>query len=280
VAAVKQTIAAPAPVSPPASAPAAAAPTDWRARFDAVYRLDDGQILKRIPPPFIPERARYFDQRNLSTMFDMRGGICVFQVEDGRAEWNRWTGHQPPTVETLLRFCADVPRYKLQMDEFDRMEALEGDWVIRTGATEEQSVAAIAREVSLARNWTLVFNKQTIERDVFVARGAYKPTVPPTAPNESPFITLYLDKPGKPNNHNAGDVHALMVTLGETMNTEVIDETDQPKQQGVFWCNDLGGGVTGDFRAELLKNVTGQTGITFTPARRPCEVWVAVVEKP
>jgi hypothetical protein len=60
----------------------------------------------------------------------------------------------------------------------------------------------------------------------------------------------------------------------------VIDETDEPRQQGVFWCNDVVGGVTGDLRAKLLKNVTAQTGISFTPARRPCEVWVAVVEKP
>jgi RNA polymerase sigma factor (sigma-70 family) len=263
----------------PASAPLATAPADWRARFDTIYRLDDGQILKRIPRPFIPERTRYLDQRNLSGMFDMSQGICVFQFEDGRAEWNHWTAEQP-TIEALLRCCAGVPRYKLEMDEFDRMEALEGDWVIRKDATQEQSVAAIAREVSLARNWTLVFNKQTIERDVFVARGAYKPIAPPIAPGQPAFLTLYLDKPAKSTNHSAGDVHALMVTLGETMNTEVIDETDEPRQQGVFWCNDVVGGVTGDLRAKLLKNVTAQTGISFTPARRPCEVWVAVVEKP
>jgi hypothetical protein len=64
------------------------------------------------------------------------------------------------------------------------------------------------------------------------------------------------------------------------MNTEVIDETDQPKQQGVFWINNVSAGVTGPFREKLLKNVTVQTGITFTPAWRPCEVWVAIVDKP
>ena len=30
----------------------------------------------------------------------------------------------------------------------------------------------------------------------------------------------------------------------------------------------------------LFERVFRQTGITFTPARRPCEVWFAVVEKP
>jgi RNA polymerase sigma factor (sigma-70 family) len=268
-----RTIAAPAP-------PAATAPIDWRARFDAIYRLDDGQVLKRIPPPFIPERTRYFDQRNLSKMFDMDGGICVFEFADGRAGWNRWTGHQPATIETLMRFCAGVPSYKLEMDEFDRMETLEGDWVIRKGASEEDCVAAIAREISLASPRTVVFEKRTIDRDVFVARGGYKPTEPPGTKNEPPMIALYLDKPGKPDNHNAGDVHRLLVTLGETMNTEVIDETDQPKRQGVFWINNVSGGVAGPFREQLLKNVTAQTGITFTPARRLRDVWVAIVDKP
>jgi RNA polymerase sigma factor (sigma-70 family) len=271
-----------APVIATAAAPAPApstAPIDWRARFDAVYRLDEGQVLKRIPPPFIPERTRYFDQRNLSQMFDMRGGICVFEVEGGQAEWNRWTGHQPATIETLLKFCAGVPTYKLEMDEFDRMEALEGDWVIRKGATEDQCIAAIAREIGPSLQWAIGFEKRTMDRDVFVARGGYKPTAPPATPNEPPMITLYLDKPGKPDNHNAGDVHALLVTLGETMNTEVVDETDDPKQQGVFWINNVSAGVTGPFREKLLHNVTAQTGITFTPARRPREAWVAIVEK-
>ena len=32
----------------------------WRKRFNEAYRLDEGQILKRIAPPFIPERMDYY----------------------------------------------------------------------------------------------------------------------------------------------------------------------------------------------------------------------------
>jgi RNA polymerase sigma factor (sigma-70 family) len=254
---------------------------DWRSRFDAVYRLDDGQTLKRIAPPYIPERTQYFDQQKLSAMFDMSGGICVFQVEeDGRAQWNRWTGHKPPTIEELLKFVAGVPRYKLEMDEFERMAALEGDWVIRKGATEEECVVALAREISLASPHAMAFEKRTVERDVYIARGDYKPTGPSPEPGEPPLISLYLDKPRAPDNHSAGDVHSFLISLGETMNTEVIDETDHPKQQGVYWTNNVSGGVARGFQWKLLNNVTVQTGITFTPARRPREIWVAIIDKP
>ena len=32
----------------------------WRKRFDAVYRLEPGEVVKRIAPPFIPERKQYY----------------------------------------------------------------------------------------------------------------------------------------------------------------------------------------------------------------------------
>src|SRR5687768_299450 len=38
----------------------------WRERFDAVYLLKAGEAVKRIPPPFIPERADF----NRSQGFD------------------------------------------------------------------------------------------------------------------------------------------------------------------------------------------------------------------
>src|SRR4051812_12137597 len=33
---------------------------DWRARFNEVYRLNEGEVLKCIAPPFIPEREVYY----------------------------------------------------------------------------------------------------------------------------------------------------------------------------------------------------------------------------
>jgi hypothetical protein len=152
--------------------------------------------------------------------------------------------------------------------------------VLSATATEDQMVATIAREIRITAEWPVRFELRKIQRDVFVARGAYVPTAPPPSPDQPPLIRIHLDKPGKPTNHNAGDLANFLVALGETMDTEVIDETDAPKPQGIFWTNDVSGGVTGEFRPKLLANLTAQTGLTFTPERRMRDTWVAVVEAP
>ena len=40
------------------------APDAWRHRFDAVYRLKDGENIRYIKPPFIPERLTYYRTSN------------------------------------------------------------------------------------------------------------------------------------------------------------------------------------------------------------------------
>lgn len=272
---------------PPAQLPAPAATqpatvptmTDWRSRFAQVYHLDEGQVLKRISPPFIPERQRYFVANNMNQWGNMQTGISVFQWDKNQADWNRWTGENP-TVENILRTCARLPRYKIQMEDFDRMRTLEGDWVIRADASEADRMATIAEQIFLATEWPVKFEKQLIEREVFVARGKYKPTAPSPSPGEPPFILVYLDKHGQPSNRGVGNVANFLVALGEIMNTEIIDETGDSNRDGVYWSNFVSGGVAGPFREKMLKNVADQTGITFTPDKRKCDVWIATTGKP
>jgi RNA polymerase sigma factor (sigma-70 family) len=262
---------APAPETP---APAA---DDWRARFNATYLPRPGEPVRCVRPPFIPERDRYMREMDPRGTMDMTNGMSVFRADRGRVDWTRWT-LQPATLENVLRFCAGVPRYKLVLDDFDRMRPLEGDWVLATGATEEQCVAAIAKEIRITAEWPVRFERRPMMRDVFVARGTYAPTVTPPKPKEPPLLRIHLDKPGKPKNHAAGDLANFLLALGETMDTEVIDELDAPKPQSLFWTNDVSAGVAGEFRAKVLANLTAQTGITFTAERRMRDTWVAVVE--
>jgi hypothetical protein len=41
---------------PPARAPV----PEWKATLERAYQLEDGQVLRRIPPPHIPERLVYY----------------------------------------------------------------------------------------------------------------------------------------------------------------------------------------------------------------------------
>src|SRR5205085_5316639 len=115
-----------APANPAATAAAAPPAEDWRNRFDAVYRLKPGQPIVRVAPPFIAERARCLEEVDRQHLFDFKQGMSVFDFEGNQASFNRWTMERP-TLENVLRFVAGVPRYKMRIDEFDRMRPLEGD---------------------------------------------------------------------------------------------------------------------------------------------------------
>jgi hypothetical protein len=267
-----------APVVPVASAPAPAAAADWRARFEAAYRLERGQVVKRVAPPYIPERKRYFDDIDFFRMYGILDGVFVFHDEDGKVEWNRST-RSAATIGNLLRRVAGVPSYKLQMDEFDRMRTLDGDWVVAPKSTEEQQVAGVAAQVRQGMQWPIAFEKRTVEREVFVVRGTYEPAVPPSEPGQPPLIRVHLDPPRKAvNNRSIGEFKAFLDELGETMDTEVVDETDGPKPKSVYWTSEVQSGVAGEFRQKLLANVAKQTGLTFTAGRQKRETWVAVQE--
>jgi hypothetical protein len=54
---------------------------DWRDRFDRWYALADRQVLKRVGPPYPPERSDYM-------FYDSRGG----PANSERSEVFRWDG--------------------------------------------------------------------------------------------------------------------------------------------------------------------------------------------
>jgi RNA polymerase sigma factor (sigma-70 family) len=283
---VKNRPATPAPVvvNPPrpatttvAAVAAPAAVDDWRARFDAVYRLGEREALRNVPRPFIAERQRYFVERDPS-LLRMLGrvdeGMFVFTFEGGRADWNRST-REDPTVGNVLRFVCGVPRYKLVMPEFDRMRALDGDWVVRRDATEEDLVTAVAAVVRQRTKWPLFVEKRMVEREVFVARGVFKATTQAPDAGDKPMLRLFLDKQGRIDNRAVGDRRRFFVTVGEIMDTEIVDET-AGGDESIYWTSHVKGGVAGEFRRTLLKNVSNQTALTFTLERRVRETWVAV----
>jgi hypothetical protein len=55
----------------------------WKQRFEQIYRLDDDQILKRIAPPFIPERKDYCANESLDPRHPEGPATMVLRWRDG-----------------------------------------------------------------------------------------------------------------------------------------------------------------------------------------------------
>ena len=117
------------------------------------------------------------------------------------------------------------------------------------------------------------FEKQQVERDVYVATGSYTPRkdVPP----DDRFVHVYLDQKTKVQGSSAGTVHDLLRFVGEQMNHEIIDETKSPKES-VFWRTYLPGDISDKFADQLLDNITTETGLDIHREKRTVPLWVAI----
>ena len=118
------------------------------ARFRGLYRLEDGQILRRIAPPLIPER-REFIRAELAR----KNPYNAYATVPGRAVFG-WNGELRYTCEfrpcpTDLESILDTV-IGLQKDEYDgpqelRYLELPGDWIVRRGSSLEARLLALER---------------------------------------------------------------------------------------------------------------------------------------
>ena len=248
-------------------------PVNWRNNFNDTYSIPPGQFLKFIAPPYIPERAIALDvadpQHNLT---ERTKGLYMFEWTGVDAVFSRWT-LEKPTIANIFRFILSMPRYRFQMDDADALRVIEGDWVMRAGASDETMIPIVTSVIRQQTGWKVRFEKRQVERDVFIARGSYKPNEK-LSPDER-FIHVYLDQKKTFTGASAGTVRTLLYTLGEIINREIIDETDS-SQTPIFWRNYLPGDISDKFADRLLDNITTETGLNFHREKRTVALWIAI----
>jgi RNA polymerase sigma factor (sigma-70 family) len=137
----------------PAVAPArpqAAAPADWRTKFDALYRLDPGEVVRRIAPPFIDERERFFDEIDPRRQRVVSRAGYSFTWE-GTALGGMAGPMQTQTLRSVVTYVLGVPAHSVELSKTAWTMQLSGDWVVRRGSSEQERLAALA--VILKRDW-------------------------------------------------------------------------------------------------------------------------------
>lgn len=129
-------LAAPTTSSKPASAP------DPQADFNAVYSLKPDEVLKRIPPPYLPLRAEVvlkplfadgkLPQRDLSNF----GSIVFYWVPPGKPVRRVYSTFES-TVGGAISDGLNLPQYRVEIPAAIRNQTLPGDWVVRMSAPPE-----------------------------------------------------------------------------------------------------------------------------------------------
>jgi hypothetical protein len=248
-----------------------------RGAFEAVYRLDEKESLKRIAPPFIPQRGPYLVREKL----DLASGsedapqstICLFQWDGQlrRKAFLAGSGFLP--LSLILEAVCGLDSY-----EYDGPNALlelqlPGDWIVRQGATKEELLHDLQGIIEDETGRPIIFAEDEIECRVIRAAGQYRRA---RADADGDRLRVLAGDSGtarsQPDGGGAGRMADFLAELANRIGMPVIDDTLSSSIQ-LQWTHDKSSRLR-DLRgdpdlyarqlAALVNSLAQQTGLTFT----------------
>jgi len=249
----------------------------WRLRFDKHYALVDGQILKRVGPPYPPERADYLFYRSSGGSADLERSE-VFRWEGRLRSWGSMGAN---SLQQVLGFVL-----KLGRGEFDGPPellnmAVPGDWIVRQGVSQTDQLKALEKILAEELKQPVHLTSRQVERDVIIAAGRYQFHALGGLPKERAVHLGTGAFPSDEGGGGSGSLRQMLDWLGDRIGRLVIDETE-PSNATIEWRDHLARTATEvasdtDSGRELLKrlldNVSKQTSLTFRAERRQVKVW-------
>lgn len=262
---------------------------DWRTRFNEVYRLENDEVLRRVAPPFIPERQRYYVEAF------SRPGRAIPEPPDFIAfHWDGvlrlWgegrTGGNRPLSDILTHTLG------LATSDFEGPKDLlelgvPGDWIVRKDASQEDTLQALEEILAGDFGRQIRFVRRQVDREVIVARGQFHFN-PPTGTYDDSRVHIYADiLLDQGTGMGSGDASGFLRMVGDWLNFRVVDETrkegDEDSNARIPWALHRDSHYTemrdGDRMAKVKKvlaNLARQTSLTFTIERRPVGIWFVV----
>jgi beta-lactamase regulating signal transducer with metallopeptidase domain len=256
----------------------------WRETFEAVYRLEEGEIIKRIAPPFIPERMDYYREELEFLAKNHPQGVdhMTFHWVGKLKLWGMGFGRSR-SLGGLLNGVLGLRRYEYEGPEELLGLELGGDWIIRNEMPDEVKLAALAdlTEAELGRK--IRFEKRRVEREVVVATGRFT-FHPPIGTYENTSVHIYADQTDRnegAGGGTAGSVSEFVAMLGDVVNMPVVDKTEPGQDTTIPYRHHRSSFLYRETDEQerarklgvLLDHLTEQTELEFEVARQPVEVW-------
>lgn len=260
----------------------------WRARFDAVYRLDEGEVVKRIAPPFIPERMEYYrHETDPAQVAAIPEGpdVMHFKWNNG-LEQRGSIGGADMTIERLLNHVLDLYTYEYVGDRGLLDLEIPGDWIYDFDAEGGAKREALVRVIEGATGRRLRIESKPMERDVIVAEGNWRFT-PFDAAADDRLLHVYAGDDFDPADRRwtiHGDLNEFFRRTGWELGVRIEDRvTERPEGWSLkgWWYpssrlheQDMADEERSARLRSLLDNLSEQTGLTFTVQKRVEDVWV------
>ncbi len=252
---------------------------------DQLYRLDDDEDLRFIPPPFLVRRASEFkDFIRMRLTITGNGQRCYHMTSQGVV--GRGASSASGDVFSAIDWCTAMRRPLLEIAQGLGQLPVDGDWVVRgegpfpriMGTPEltpgmeisferrMKALESILRQIT-ARD--LIIDRQLLDRQVFIVRGKWKWDSKP-----DDLADFYQNSAGR--HESTGTLRDSFDALEERVGRRIFDEVDEPKPKQVIW-NEQDFFPIASESSEVenpFKSIERRTGLKFEPARKLIPVWV------
>ena len=167
---------------------------DWQSQLNDAYGLADGQAVKRIQAPFVPARMAYWktnDPRPAGDHMPVPDQI-VFLWNGQDVAHGSWGWGQMDLLGMVLQRVMEWTAGDFEGSADLLTKRVPGDWVVRSGATEQEKVASLLTILQHDLDPSITIKKQQVEREVIVIRGKfqYQPHADASGTNQ---VILYSD---------------------------------------------------------------------------------------
>jgi hypothetical protein len=262
--------------------------TQWH---EQAYGLDEGEVIRFLPPPYSPLRMQLLRGRNVGLSPNVTGQMAFHANLGAGRQWGASyaTGNVSGSIAwgtQLTRAEVDIPL------ELGRL-AVDGDWYVRSEASVERRMRALESILSQVTGMDLMFEKRMVERDVLVAGGRWtyhRLEVTPAAAAamgrlapRNTAVQLFVDDSelllGDMGGGSADFAGFLQQLEGNT-GRRILDEVEGVRPKRIqFSTYMIQRRPDGPGLDQYLANVEKQTSLKFTKAKRAVGVWF-VREKP
>ncbi|RJP33794.1 MAG: hypothetical protein C4527_03710 [Candidatus Omnitrophota bacterium] len=261
-------------------------PVNWKETFYAVYRLHDNEIMKRIPPPFIPERREYYCNEESSQAELIPNGplLFVFHWDETLKRWGMSFGGETTPLLQVLTFALGISRYDIEGNEDVLNINMPGDWIVRKETQTAERIKALETIIQKELGEPINFELRDVEREVTIVSGRYQyhPLTGFDSDQDRDVIHVFSDASQirEGGGGGSGTLHEFLTKLGSFLNHHIIDEVESSAME-LSWRwrqyrpQDSTATLDGYF-----KTLAKQTSLQFRKEKRTVPVWfVLKIEK-
>lgn len=256
------------------------------------YSLNPKQFVRRIVPPFPPQRfLSFLAGRSDHEKANVHPPDAMFFRWENESLRLAITNYGGENLAGIINHVAGIKSHELEGQEELLKTKVVGDWVVRQGADTKDVLSDLEAILRDECQVPLQLQMRMVEREVYVARGDYQFKPLPGYPQEEmhfrvhrTFTTDPLEVFGKDlfsanqAGNGTGDLDDFLRWVGDWTNALIINEVQAGPTRELSWEGHRKNPYSKQDEYEssnpalVLPNIAKQTGLNFTKDIRNVEI--------